>query len=136
MRGAEGVVLALRALGEPRQPASLTQGTDSLAPAGQDLVRVALMPDIPHQDVVRGVEKVVKRNRELDYANSGPQMAPGVGDRIDCLGAELVGKHLELPHRHPAQVAGPFDAIQVRSFDGHGRSPSALTRQNVLSEGP
>ena len=52
MRRAEGVVLALGALGEAGQPAALAQRADAVAPAGQDLVRIGLVADIPDQPVV------------------------------------------------------------------------------------
>ena len=56
MRGAEGVVFALGALGEAGEPAALTQGADAVAPAGQDLVGIGLVADVPDQPVGRGVE--------------------------------------------------------------------------------
>ena len=39
----EGVVLALRALGEARKPAALAQGADTVPAPGQDLVRIGLV---------------------------------------------------------------------------------------------
>ena len=119
MRGAEGVVLALRALGEAGQPASLTEAADPRAPAGQDLVRIALMPDIPDEDVFGGIEQVVQGHRQLDDPNPRSEVTAGVGDRIDRLGAELLGEELQLPHGHPPQIVGPIDEIQMGRFDGH-----------------
>ena len=54
--GAEGVVFAFVALGETREPAALAQGADAVPPAGQDLVGIGLMADIPDQPI-RGVSK-------------------------------------------------------------------------------
>ena len=136
VRGAEGVVLALRPLGEAGQPASLAEGADPRAPAGQDLVRIALMADIPDQDVFGGIEQVVKGYGELDHSDPGPEVASGVGDRVDRLGAELVGEQLELPHGQSPEVVGPLDQVEMRGFDGHAGSPSsALTLQNILTKG-
>ena len=56
MRRAEGVVLALAAPGEAGQPAALAQGADAVAPAGEDLVRIGLVADVPDQPVA-GVSK-------------------------------------------------------------------------------
>ena len=53
MRGAEGVVLALGALGEAGEAAALPQGSDAVAPAGQDLVRIGLVADVPDEAVLR-----------------------------------------------------------------------------------
>ena len=52
MRGAEGIVFALGAAGEAGQPALLAQRADAVAAAGQDLVRIGLVADIPDQPVV------------------------------------------------------------------------------------
>ena len=71
MRGAEAVVFAFRALGEAGQAAALTQRPDAVAPPGQDLVRIGLMADVPDQPVVRRVEHVVQRDRQLDDAKAG-----------------------------------------------------------------
>jgi hypothetical protein len=56
MGRAERVIFAFGALGEARQPAALAKRADAVAPSGQDLVRIALVPDIPDQPVI-GVSK-------------------------------------------------------------------------------
>ena len=91
MRRAEAVVFAFGALGEPRQPAALAQRPDTVAPAGQDLVRIGLMADVPDQPVVRRVEHVVQRDGQLDHAEAGAEMPAGHRHRADRLGAQFVG---------------------------------------------
>ena len=86
MRGAERVVFALGALGEAGQPAALAQGADAVAPAGQDLVRIGLVADVPDQPVVRRVEDVMQRDGQFDHAKPGAEMAAGLGDGVDGLG--------------------------------------------------
>ena len=49
MAGAERVVFALGALGEAGEAAALAQRADAVAAAGQDLVRIGLMADVPDQ---------------------------------------------------------------------------------------
>ena len=83
MRRAKGIVFALRPLGETRKAAALPDRPDAVAPAGEDLVRVGLMADIPDQPVVRRVEDIVERNRELDDAETGAEMAAGDRDGVD-----------------------------------------------------
>ena len=61
--GAKGVVFALGALGEAGQAAALAQGADAIAPAGEDLVGVALVADVPDQPVARRVEHIMQRHR-------------------------------------------------------------------------
>ena len=92
MRRAERVVLALGALGEAGQAAALAQRADAVAPAGQDLVRIGLVADVPDQPVARRVEDVVERDRQLDDAEAGAEMAAGDRDGVDGLGAQLVGE--------------------------------------------
>ena len=92
MGGAERVVFAFGALGEAGQPAALAQRADAVAPAGQDLVRIGLVADVPDELVARRVEHVVQRDRQLDHAEAGAEMAAGDRDRVDGLLAQLVRK--------------------------------------------
>ena len=78
MRGAEGVVLALVAARKARDAAELAQRRHPLAPAGQDLVRIGLVADVPDQAVVRRVEDVVQRDRQLDRAEVRREVAAGL----------------------------------------------------------
>ena len=96
MRRAEGVVLALRAFGKSRQAAALPQGADAVAAAGEDFVRICLMPHIPDQAVPRGIEHMVQRDRQLDHAEACPQVPAGSRNRADGLGSQLI---CELPQR-------------------------------------
>jgi hypothetical protein len=85
MRRAERIVLALAALGEARQPTGLAQRADAVAPAGQDLVRIGLMANVPHQLVVGGVEDIVNRYRQLDYAQPRTEVSAGRSDHRNHL---------------------------------------------------
>jgi hypothetical protein len=49
MGGAERVVFALGALGEAGEAAALAQRADAVAAAGEDLVRIGLVADVPDQ---------------------------------------------------------------------------------------
>src|SRR3546814_5557487 len=77
VRRAEGVVDALLAAGESGEAAALAQGADAVAPAGEDLVRIALMRDVPDQLVPRRLEHVVQRGSQLDHAEAGTKVAAG-----------------------------------------------------------
>ena len=85
VRRAERVVFALAALGEAGKAAAHAQGADAVAPAGQDLVRIALVADVPDQPVVRRVEHIMDRDGQLDHAEPGAEMAAGDRDRRDRL---------------------------------------------------
>ena len=90
MRRPERVVFALRPLGKARQPAALPQRADAVAPAGQNLVRIGLVPDVPDQPVRRRVEHVVQRHRQFHHAQTRAQMPAGHRHRIDRLLPQLV----------------------------------------------
>jgi hypothetical protein len=114
MRGAERVVFALGALGESGQAAALPERTNAVTPVGQDLVRIALVADVPDQLVSRRVEHIVQRHGKLDHAQARAEMAAGVGDRVDGLPPQLVGKLRELLGRQVLHVARQADAVEQR----------------------
>ena len=59
--------LSLR-VGKGARPPILLDGVQLLAPAGQHLVRIGLVPDVPDQPVIGRVEHIMQRNREFDRA--------------------------------------------------------------------
>ena len=99
MRRAEGVVLALAALGEARQTTRLTNRAQCLAPASQDLVRIGLMANVPDQTVHRRVEHIMQRHRQLDYAQPGAQMPTRLANRLQHVRANLVRQLAQLRQR-------------------------------------
>ena len=121
MRGAERVVFALRPLGEAGKAAALAQRADAVAPAGQDLVRIGLVADVPDQPVARRVEDVVQRDRQFDHAEPRAEMAAGDRNRADRLGAQFVGELARDRFRsaregRPARRCGPGAALPASSL--------------------
>ena len=112
MRGAEGVVFALGALGETGKAAALAQRADAVAPAGQDLVRIGLVSDVPDQAIVRGVENVVQGDRQLDHAESGAEMAARHRDRVDGLVAQFIRELAKILFRQGAQFRRSGNTVQ------------------------
>ena len=106
MSRAERVVFALRALGEAGKSAALSQRPDAVAPAGQNLVRIGLVADVPDQAVLGRVEDVMQGNRQLDHPEPGAEMAAGDRDRVDGLLAQLVGE-LAQAARSPGGAGRP-----------------------------
>jgi hypothetical protein len=82
MADAEGVVLALAALRKTRNAAVHAQPGHAGAAAGEHLVRVGLVADVPHQAIVRGVEDVVQGDRQFDRAEVRREVSAGPGDRF------------------------------------------------------
>src|SRR3546814_18084847 len=89
VRRAEGVVDALLAAGESGEAAALAQGADAVAPAGEDLVRIALMRDVPAQLVRRRLQPVVQRGSQLDTAKAGTKVAAANRHGLDHIQASL-----------------------------------------------
>ena len=80
---AEDVVATLRAAGEPRDPAGLPQRAETLEAAGQQLVGVALVADVPDDPVARRREDRLERDGQLDDPEAGRQVPAGAGNRGD-----------------------------------------------------
>ena len=97
---------------KPDRPLPMPQRADAVAAAGEDLVRIGLMADVPDDAVARRVEDVVQRDRQFDHAEAGAQMAAGDRDRIDGLGAQFVGDLPELALVEPPQVVRGVDLIK------------------------
>src|SRR3984957_9127124 len=112
MGSAEGVVFALSAFGEAGEPAALTQGADAIAAAGQDLVRIGLVADVPHQPIVRCVKYVVERHRELDHAQTGAKMATCDRHGIDRLLSQFISNLTKLAWVEAPEIGGGLDAVE------------------------
>src|SRR4051794_40788260 len=96
MGGPERIVFAFAAPREPAEPPALAKRPDSVAPPGDDLVRIGLVPDVPDQFVVRGVEYIMGRNGKLDHAEPRAEMPARHRHRGDHLLAQLIGELREL----------------------------------------
>ena len=120
MRRAEGVVGALAALGEAGQPAALPQRADAAAAPGDDLVRIALVADVPDQLVVGRVEDRVDRHGQLDHPEARAEMPAGLRHHRDQLLAQFVRDGGELGVRHAAQVGGAVHAVEQRGLRAIG----------------
>lgn len=96
MSDAEGVVFALGACRKGRKTSLLLDRVEPAAPAGQDLVRIGLMTDVPDDAVVRRPEHVVQRNGQLDRAKPRGEMTAARRDGIDQVCAQLVGERSQL----------------------------------------
>ncbi len=130
VRRAEGIVFAFGALGEAAEASALPQRADAIAPPGQDLVRVALVADIPDELVLGRVENIVDRRGQFDHAQPRSQMAPRLPDGVDHFGAQFVGQLAKLVLPQLAQIFGGIDRIQQRRLGAgsHKRGPTPVER--------
>jgi hypothetical protein len=71
VRRAKGIELGLRTSGKTGNPAMLAQGRHLIAPAGQNLVWIGLVPDIPDDAVIWRVEHIMQSQREFHCSQVG-----------------------------------------------------------------
>ena len=83
MRGTKRVVLAFFAPRKTGDATFLPELRHARAAAGQYLVAVGLMADIPHQAIIRRVEHIVQRDREFDRPQIRRKMSARGGHRIN-----------------------------------------------------
>jgi len=62
-------------LGIPKYHLS-PQRAETLRPAGEDLVGITLMPDIPHDCIDRRIEHAVERDGQLHHAEIRCEVPP------------------------------------------------------------
>ena len=92
MADAEGVVGAFVAAREAGDAILHAQARHAVAAAGEHLVRVGLVADVPDQAVVRRVEHVVQGDGQFDRAQVRRQVAAGLGHRFEQEGAQFLGQ--------------------------------------------
>ena len=112
MRGAERIELAFAALGKAGQSSSHPQHVDTVAAAGQNLVRIGLVPHVPDEPVARRVEDVVKRNRQLDDAKTGTEMAASPSHRANGFRSQFIGDGPEISSAAKPQALGTVDEVE------------------------
>ena len=110
--------------GKPEMPLPHAQLLHAFAPAGEDLVPVGLVADVPHDAVVGRVEHVMQRDRELDRAEVGREMAAGLAHRFEQeLRAARCASRAKLAPLERAQLVR--DSRSISSSSVHRRICSA-----------
>ena len=113
MRGAERIERALAALGEAGQSAAGPQGVDAVAAAGEDLVRIGLVADVPDQPVARRVEDIMQRHGQFDDAQPRAEMAAGLRHRANGFGPQLVSDRPEFRGAAKLQALRSADVVEL-----------------------
>src|SRR5262249_49568422 len=117
--------------------ASLAHGAHAIAPAGENLVRVGLVTDVPDEPIRRRVEHVVKGDGELHDAQARAEVPAGQRNGMDQLRAQLVGNGAQCAALLLAQVR--WDSDGVEKWCGRDRSHqlslSSRERGSALSSG-
>ncbi len=110
--GAHDVVLGLLDRAERREPLVLADRLKLVAPAGQDLVRVGLMTDVPEDLVLRGVQQRMQRHRDLAGAEVRAEVPADLTDRVDDVLAHLLRERLQLLVGQAVKVRGAVDVCK------------------------
>jgi hypothetical protein len=84
------------------------------APAGEHLVRVGLVADVPDQPVLRRVEDVVQGDGQFHRAEVGGEMAAGLRHRLDEELAQFLRQLRQLLALELAQFGGAVDGVEQR----------------------
>src|SRR5690349_15599374 len=112
MSRAEGVVFAFLASRESGDAAPHAQLAHALTAAGEYLVSVRLVADVPHDTVVRRIEHVMQRDRQLDRSQVGRQMAPRLAYRVEQKLSQFAGQTRQLTSLELSQLVGVSDRFQ------------------------
>ena len=119
MAGAEGVVRAFAAVEKTGGAAGLAELAEKLAAAaGEEFVHVALVGDVEDKLVGRRIEDAVQRDRELDDAEIGADVAAVAGRDGDEFLADFLGELRQLVGAEGFDVGGAADAGEETVGDG------------------
>ena len=106
----ERIMFAFGAFGKSRKTAGRTQRVKPVFPAGEQLMHIALMSDIPDYMIVRAVENAVKRYRKLDDAEIGSEVSASAetailrSNYVDKLFPYLSGKCVKFGVRKRPEI--------------------------------
>jgi len=88
----EGVVFAFHPLGETAETVALAQRAHAVAAAGQNLVRIGLVADIPDSGGRPACRTRNAAHRQLDDTKARSQMTAGHRHHFDQFLTQLVGE--------------------------------------------
>ena len=116
MGSAESIIFALAPLREAGDSASLPKRAHAVAAAGQDLVGIGLMPDIPDECIAWRIENMVQRHRQFDHAEAGAKMPARDGNSADGFGPQFRSDLHQIRSRERAKISGSRDQVKERRF--------------------
>ena len=112
MRGTKRVVFTFDPSREAGQSTTLSKGSNTVPPTGQNLVRITLMTDIPDQPIGRGLEHMVQSHRQFHNAQTGAQMSAGDRNGINRLCTQFICQLLELVSREITHILRNADGVE------------------------
>ncbi len=115
---------------KPDRPPSWRSVRMRLAPAGEDLVRIGLVADVPDQPVVRRVEHVMQRRRSARSTPSPAPRCPPVTDTAEIVSWPAVPSASLLAPARPG--SSPDDRRGRRIVSRRGVLGRSVTRVTGL----
>ena len=109
----KGVIRALVADGKARNAAVLANGWETVAATSQNLVAISLVAHVPDDLVAWRVEGVMERQRQLDRAQTGGEVAADLGDHADEIVSQFFRHDGQCRARHLLEVGRRIDVGQV-----------------------
>jgi hypothetical protein len=122
---------------EGRQTILLSDRGHTIPTAGENLVWVGLMADVPNQSILWGVEYVVQGYRKVYGSKTGCEMSAGLTDAMQQVFPEFSGQSRELIFRKRAKVSRIADGVQEWGLvvKGHGKiSPAGRAKAQCSSK--
>ncbi len=132
MRGPERVVGRFDTARKPRDAGGLPQAAHRLAASGQDLVRIGLVPHVPHDPVFGRLKHVMQCDRQFDRTQIGTQVPAGPRNGFEQEGTQFFRQNLQLAAVKLPKVRRIIDGLQQAVHDQLRRctirSASCLSR--------
>ena len=118
----EAVKIAFTPFGKAIESVALPDFPDFVAAAGEDLVGVGLVADVPNDPVFRRLEDIVQGNRKLDNAKPRAEMPACRCRRINGFRPQF-GSHLgKIALRQFTQIGRQLNGIQKGGRNRHENS--------------
>jgi len=106
------VMLALCAQHKPIQPTWLPDRIELLRPSRQQLMHIRLMTHIKDKRILRRIEDIVHRNRQLNDAKVRPNMPTGLRDANDQTSTDLFRQLQQLGDRKLLYIRRRFNRVK------------------------
>ena len=113
MAGYKGIILTLGRIGKGTQSLELPIRVETVATTRQNLMRVGLMPDIPHQLILRCIKYIMQRHGQLNRAQRRCQVSRIMTERADNKIPQLVTNCRQRLLRQLLQVGRGIDLMDI-----------------------
>ena len=114
---AVAIMLAFRAQREAVQAIGAADGVKSIFAAGQQLVDIDLMADVPDEFVLGRVEDVMQGDGQFDHAEIRTEMPAVFGQTGDHFLADLFGQFRQLVQRQLLDVGGTLYPFEISAHN-------------------